>query len=171
MIRLCVSLFCAALIAACSCESPTSPSVATPPTPPPIAPPVTPTTPAAICSSAKPQGFRVTSGERVAERWKNLFTWPPLEATSQTYIVEWRNWNERAATVHTFTHAGSFVERYDFGDGVFEARVRLACSQAWSDYVTFSNGCWLGCGPQVPPPPTPPPPPPPPRPECVEACQ
>lgn len=140
---------------ASACSSPTAPTQVKPPVPITPAVVIVPVLPVpVVCSTATPT-FRVTSGERVGDRWKNFFTWQPLEASSQVYLVEWRNWNE--VTPHTFTQLGTFIERYDFGDGVFEARVRLACSQAWSEYVTFSNGCWLGCGPQVPTPPVPPP--------------
>lgn len=136
------------LVAACS--SPTEPTVVstTNHQPPTVVAPVAPAVPSVqACTSAQPQHFRVSSGERVGDRWKNYFTWDALGAPDQVYVVWVRKMEQ--PTAFTFTNDGTTRERYDIPDGLFVAKVRLACSERWSDEWEFSNGA-AAVGPSAP---------------------
>lgn len=119
------------------------------------------------CSSDAPGSFRITSGEPVGERWKNLVQFEPVAHLMQYYIelnrrtspgdvsVPYGSWS---LTVHDMSSRLVNFEQYDLPDGVYSARIRSFCGNTpqgnWSDYVVFTNG-YGSFGPDMPPPPPP----------------
>ena len=139
------------------------------------------------CPSAAPEGFRITSGELLGTRFKNLVQFEPV-ANTMRYLVELERritnsgplapFDTWTLTVTDLSSALVNFERYDVPAGVYRARIRSYCFGTpqgnWSKYVEFVNGDGP-FGPNVPPPPPPAPPTPDPcasrdRPGMVDPC-
>lgn len=108
------------------------------------------------CSSAAPGRFRVTSGERVNEVWKNQVSWEPVASSNApgyltTYSIEIyrRPVASRPFATHTLTavlqgDGLASVDLRSLPDGIYSARLQAYCFATamgvWSQTVTFTNG-------------------------------
>lgn len=124
------------LLAGCSSPSAPTKVPTTNSQPPTVVAAPSPTVPSLTCTSAKPQHFHVSSGLKVNDKWKNEFRWDALPG-DQVYIVWVRKLE--MPTAFTFTETGNERDRYDVPSGRYEAKVRLACSDVWSDLWPFTN--------------------------------
>jgi hypothetical protein len=106
------------------------------------------------CSSLPIRNFRVTGGELVSDRWKNLVEWTPVVNVT-SYVLEYQKRGGSAQT-RTFTGRTS-VEVYDFGDGIFAGRIKPNCDGGrFTALVEWTNGYGSLNGPPDPVPAPPP---------------
>ena len=129
------------------------------------------------CPSDAPASFRITSGEQVGDRWKNLVQFEPVAHMMQYYVeIERRAQNDVGVpygswtlTVHDMSSTLVNFEQYDLPAGVYSARIRSICGNTpqgnWSGVVEFVNG-YGSFGPDLPPTPPVTPPQEPPSDPC-----